>query len=87
MLSCYLQRQTIQFMILTQVMFMKIFIKIRICLILVTTQKVPNWCHQKKVICKMKDKFVVLKSKMYTIVTVNNEEIKKQKLSIKMLKT
>ena len=35
----------------------------------------------------MKDKFVVLKSKMYTIVTVNNEEIKKQKLSIKMLKT
>ena len=42
MLSCYLQRQTVQFMILTQVMFMKIFIKIRICLILVTTQKVPN---------------------------------------------
>ena len=35
----------------------------------------------------MKDKFVVLKSKVYTIVTVNNEEIKKQKLSIKMLKT
>ena len=35
----------------------------------------------------MKDEFVVLKSKMYTIVTVNNEEIKKQKLSIKMLKT
>ena len=35
----------------------------------------------------MKDKFVVLKSKLYTIVTVNNEEIKKQKLSIKMLKT
>ena len=35
----------------------------------------------------MKDKFVALKSKMYTIVTVNNEEIKKQKLSIKMLKT
>ena len=33
----------------------------------------------------MKDEFVVLKSKMYTIVTVNNEEIKKQKLSIKML--
>ena len=66
---------------------MKIFIKIRICLILVTTQKVPNWKKKKKVICKMKDKFVVLKSKMYTIVTVNNEEIKKQKLSIKMLKT
>ena len=33
----------------------------------------------------MKDEFVVLKSKMYTIVTVNNEEIKKQKLSIKIL--
>ena len=33
----------------------------------------------------MKDEFVVLKSKMYTVVTVNNEEIKKQKLSIKML--
>ena len=47
----------------------------------------------KKIIVKMKEEveekiiseFVGLKSKMYSLVTANNEEIKKAKVSIKML--
>ena len=60
--------------------------KIRIYLILVTIQKIQFLDPvNKKVIVKMKDEvkgkiiseFVGLKSKMYSLVIVNNEEIKK----------
>ena len=61
--------------------------KMKICLILVIIQKVQNFCNSvnKKIIGKMKDEFVGLKSKMYSLVTVDNEEIKTAKGVNKML--
>ena len=68
---------------------MKIFMKIRICLILVTIQKIQNIFDpvNKIVIGKMKNKvkgktineFGGLKSKMYSLVVVGSEEIEKAK--------
>ena len=70
---------------LKQMVFMKIFIKIKICLVLEITSKIQNFLilSIKKVIGKMKDEvketiiseFVGLKSKLYSLVIVNNEEI------------
>ena len=70
---------------LKQMVFMKIFIKIKICLVLVIISKIQNFLilSIKKVIGKMKDEvketiisaFVGLKSKLYSLVIVNNEEI------------
>ena len=66
-----------------QMMFMKIFLKIRICLILVIIQKIEAFLIlSKKVIGKMKDEFkgktisefVGLKSKMYFLIDVDNKE-------------
>ena len=68
---------------LKQMMFMKIFLKIRICLILVIIQKIETFLIlSKKVIGKMKDEFkgkaisefVGLKSKMYFLIDVDNKE-------------
>ena len=66
-------------------MFMKIFMKMKFYLILVTTQKIQSFLilSIKKQIGKIKDEFkgkiitefVGLKSKMYSLVTVDNEEI------------
>ena len=74
---------------LKQMMFMETFMKIKICLISVTIWKIQNFFDpvNKKVIGKMKDEvkgkiiseLVGLKSKMYSLVIVNNEEIKKAK--------
>ena len=68
---------------------MKIFMKIRICLILVTIQKIQNIFDpvNNKVIGNMKNKvkgktineFGGLKSKMYSLVVVGSEEIEKAK--------
>ena len=70
---------------LKQMVFMKIFIKIKICLVLEITSKIQNFLilSIKEVIGKMKDEvketiiseFVGLKSKLYSLVIVNNEEI------------
>ena len=70
---------------LKQMVFMKIFIKIKICLVLVIISKIQNFLilSIKKVIGKMKDEvketiiseFVGSKSKLYSLVIVNNEEI------------
>ena len=66
-----------------QMMFMKIFLKIRISLILVIIQKIERFLIlSKKVIGKMKDEFkgkvisefVGLKSKMYVLIDVDNKE-------------
>ena len=66
-----------------QMMFMKIFLKMRICLILVIIQKIERFLIlSKKVIGKMKDEFkgktisefVGLKSKMYFLIDVDNKE-------------
>ena len=42
-LSCYLQTQIVWLMKLKQMILMKIFIKTRTCLILVTVQKIQNF--------------------------------------------
>ena len=78
-----------------QMMFAKIFMKIKTCLILVVIQKIQNFLILpiKNVIGKLKDEvkekiisdFVGLKSKMYSLVIVNDEKIKKQKESMKIL--
>ena len=78
---------------LKQMVFMKIFIKIKICLVLVIISKIQNFLilSIKKVIGKMKDEvketiiseFVGLKSKLYSLVIVNNEEIIQEKGVIK----
>ena len=80
---------------LKQKMFMKIFMKIKVYLFLATTQKIQIFMilSIEKVTGKMKDEFkgkiicesVGLKSKVYSPVTVDNEEIKKEKESIRML--
>ena len=58
MLTCYLQTQTVWFMKSKQKMFMKIFIKTKLCLILVTFHKIQILNPvNKKVIGKMKDEF------------------------------
>ena len=74
---------------------MKIFMRREICLILVTPQDSKFFdSANKKVIGQIKDKFkgeiitkfVGLKSKMYSLIAVDGEEVqKKQKESIKML--
>ena len=70
-------------------MFMKIFMKIRIYLIVVTIQKIQNIFDpvNKKVIGRMKNEvkgkiineFGGLKSKMYSLVLVGSEKIEKAK--------
>ena len=63
---------------------MKIFMKIKVNLILVTTLEIQSFLIL-SIIGKMKDEFkgkiisefVGLKSKTYSLVTVDNEEIKK----------
>ena len=70
-------------------MFMKIFIKAKICLILVNIHQIQSFLTQliKKVIGKLKDEFkgkiisefVGLKSKMYSLISVDDEEITKAK--------
>ena len=74
---------------LKQVMFFKTLMKIKNCLILVITQKIQSFLilSIKKVIDKIKDElkrniiseFVGLKSKMYTLIDVDNEGNKKTK--------
>ena len=72
---------------LKQIMFMKIFMKIRVCLILVVQDSKFFDPVNNKVIGKVKDgikekiisKFFGLKSKMYSLVIANNEEINKSK--------
>ena len=67
-----------------QKMFMKIFMKIKVNLILVTTLEIQSFLIL-SIIGKMKDEFkgkiisefVGLKLKTYSLVTVDNEEIKK----------
>ena len=88
MRSCYLQTQTVQLMKLKQNMFTKIFMRIKIYLILVISQdsKFFNPVN-KKVIGKMKDEFkgkmisefVGLKTKMYSLIYVDSKENKKAK--------
>ena len=74
----------------------KSFMKIRVYLILVTIHKIQFFYPvNEKVISKMEDKFkgkvisafVRLKSKMYFLVDVYDEENKKQKESIMLLIT
>ena len=70
-------------------MFMKIFIKTKICLILMTICCIQSSLILliKKVIGRMKDKFkgriigefVGLKSKMYSLIDIDDEEVTKAK--------
>ena len=74
---------------------MKSFIKIEICLILVYIHKIQSFFDSanRKVIGKMKDEFIGkmingfigLKSKMYSLVSVDGKKNKKQKESIKIM--
>ena len=74
---------------LKQKMFMKIFMKLKIYLILVTIHEIQSFLIllMKKLIDKMKDEFigktinefVGLKSKMYYLVNIDGEENKKAK--------
>ena len=87
--SCCLQTQTVYFIKLKQKMFMKSFIKIKICLILVYIHKIQSFFDSanRKVIGKIKDKFIGkmsngfigLKSKMYSLVSVDGKENQKAK--------
>ena len=77
MLNCYLLTQTVSFMKQNQKMFMKIFAKVIICLILSNYTKDSKFLDlvNEKVIGKMKDvhkknpirKVVGIKSKMHSI--------------------
>ena len=60
---------------LKQVMFMKTLMKIKNCLILVITQKIQSFLIERNIISE----FVGLKSKMYALIDVDNEEHKKAK--------
>ena len=79
MLNYNLQTQIVQFVKLKQMMFIKIFMKTKICLILVTIHKIKVFYPvNEKVISSMKDEFkgkiisefVVLRSKMYSLIAV-----------------
>ena len=82
LINC-LQTQIVWFMKSKQMMFMKIFLKIRICLISVIIQKIERFLIlSKKVVGKMKNEFkeksisefVGLKSKMHFLIDVDNKE-------------
>ena len=73
---------------LKQMMFIKIFMKTKICLILLTIHKIKVFYPvNEKVISSMKDEFkgkiisefVVLRSEMYSLIAVDGEEIIKAK--------
>ena len=73
---------------LKQMMFIKIFMKTKICLILLTIHKIKVFYPvNEKVINSMKDEFkgkiisefVVLRSEMYSLIAVDGEEIIKAK--------
>ena len=85
MLNSCLQTQTASLMKLKQIIFMKIFMKIKICLILVIIHKIQSFLIlPTKAIGRMKDEFrgkiisefIGLKQKMYSLIVADNGEIK-----------
>ena len=73
-----------------QIMFMKIFMRIKTCLILVVIYKIQRILilSIKKAIDKMKDEvegkiisqFVGLKSKMYLLIDVDGDDIERRRI-------
>ena len=85
MLNSCLQTQTASLMKLKQIIFMKIFMKIKICLILVIIHKIQSFLIlPTKAIGRMKDEFrgkiisefIGLKQEMYSLIVADNGEIK-----------